>query len=78
MQADDCRYRIYRLRRGELQLIGMTDTPEGIGTALVRWHEEGEFGKRDKVGILDRPVPSRKGTWIVNPFPPKSVPPALL
>jgi hypothetical protein len=67
-QADDCRYRIYRLRKGELQIMGTTDTAEGIGLALVTWHEEGEFGRRDTVGILDRPVPGRTGRWIVTPF----------
>lgn len=63
---EQTRYRIYARRQGELELLAET-SKEGIGTALVQLHEDGEFETGESVGVLDR-VEGRLGTWIVNPF----------
>ena len=78
------RYRIYRLRRGRRgevyrDILGTTDSAGGIGLAIVQWHEEGEIGPDDAIGVLDcqgrgeNPLGadgcySRPGCWIVNPY----------
>ncbi|HSE44890.1 MAG TPA: hypothetical protein VLA89_06135, partial [Gemmatimonadales bacterium] len=60
------RFRIYRLRGGELQMIGAAPTAGDFGEALFRFHEEGEFIADDATGVLDTlPEP---GDWIVHPF----------
>lgn len=62
------RYRIYRVRDGEQQLIATTAEPEGIGTTLVTLAEEGEF-EDAAVGVLDtRGAPRGSGVWIVSPY----------
>lgn len=61
------RYRIYRLRAGDLQLIATTASAQGVGLALVTLHEEGEFsGGDDSIGVLD--TANDPGNWIVHPF----------
>lgn len=61
------RYRLYRLRAGDLQLLATTGTSQGIGLALVTLHEEGEFaGGDDSIGILD--TATDPGHWITNPW----------
>lgn len=60
------RFRIYRLRGGELQLIAAAPTPPAFGTALYYLDQEGEFITDDAVGVLDT-VPD-PGNWIVHPF----------
>lgn len=61
------RYRLYRLRAGDLQLLATAEDGEAVGLALVTLHDEGEFsGSDDSVGILD--TATDPGHWIVNPF----------
>lgn len=60
------RFRVYRLRAGELQLIGAAPTPGAFGEALYAFHEEGEFITDDSAGVLDT-VPD-PGDWIVHPW----------
>jgi hypothetical protein len=60
------RYRIYRLRGGELQLIAAAATPSGFGWALVDLKKKGEFIVDDCTGVLD--TAEEPGGWIVHPF----------
>src|SRR5262245_26652754 len=60
------RYRIYRLRAGELELVGYTGTACEMGEALVDLHDKGEFIVDDSVGCLD--TKTDPGHWIVHPF----------
>lgn len=60
------RFRIYRLRGGELQMIAAASTPGDYGCALFELHHDREFITDDAVGVLDTlPEP---GDWIVHPF----------
>jgi hypothetical protein len=61
------RFRIYRLRAGELQLIGAAPTPAKFGQALFDFYHEGEFITDDSVGVLDT-LPEPTGDWISHPF----------
>jgi hypothetical protein len=66
------RYRIYRLRGGELTLVATTGTPGGVGVAAVTLHGEGEFPVGCACGVLDA-LPDgteddQPGVWIVNPW----------
>lgn len=60
------RFRIYRLRAGELQPVATCPEEAAVGTALVRLHGEREFEGDDSVGVLD--TITDPGHWIVNPF----------
>lgn len=61
------RYRIYRLRAGDLQLLATAGDPQGVGLGLVTLWEEGEFdGGDDSLGILD--TATDPGHWIANPW----------
>lgn len=60
------RYRIYRLRAGDLQLIASAPDPACMGVALVTLHNEGEFIVDDSVGVLD--TIEDPGHWVVHPF----------
>lgn len=61
------RYRIYRLRAGELDMVSTAPEPEHLGVALVINDEEGEWDQvDDSVGVLD--TAREPGHWIVNPF----------
>ena len=60
------RFRIYRLRAGDLQLLATVQTAEAIGTALVTLHEDGEWVGDDSVGVLD--TKTDPGHWIVSPW----------
>lgn len=60
------RYRVYRLRAGELELLATAPSAECMGLALATLHSEGEFITDDSVGVLDTaPEP---GKWVVNPY----------
>lgn len=60
------RFRIYRLRGGELQIVGAAPTPQGFGLALYCFNREGEYIADDATGVLDTlPEP---GDWVVHPF----------
>lgn len=61
------RYRIYRLRTGELDLIATAPEPEHLGVALVLLDEEGEWGLvDDATGVLD--TAREPGHWLVHPW----------
>lgn len=61
------RYRIYRLRAGELHLVATAPEPEHLGVALVICDEEGEWDQvDDSVGALD--TAREPGHWVINPF----------
>lgn len=60
------RYRIYRLRAGELELLATTATPQGMGLALATLHEDGEWVGDDAAGVLD--TATDPGHWIVSPW----------
>jgi hypothetical protein len=60
------RYRIYRLRAGELELISTAPTPEKFGVALARLHERGAFVGDDAAGVLD--TITDPGHWVINPW----------
>jgi len=60
------RYRIYRLRAGELQLLATTGTAEGFGLAIKTLHEDGEFVGDDSAGVLD--TATDPGHWVINPW----------
>lgn len=60
------RYRVYRLRAGDLQLLATSDTAEGMGLALATLHEEGEWVGDDSCGVLD--TATDPGHWIVSPW----------
>lgn len=64
------RYRIYRLRRGELQLLATTDSKAGVGVAICTLAEEDEFERDDAVGVLDCLArgPGKPGKWRANPY----------
>ena len=64
------RYRIYRLRKGALDVLGTTPTPGGVGVAIVGFSEDGEFEANDAVGVLDVLFrgPNQPGKWLANPF----------
>jgi hypothetical protein len=59
------RYRIVVVRNGVQETVASTPTKEGIGTALVTLHSEGEFADA-RVGVLDT-LAERHG-WIVSPY----------
>lgn len=60
------RYRIYRLRGGDLQLVSAVATAERMGKELADLHQYGEFVGDDSVGVLD--TIEDPGHWIVSPF----------
>ena len=62
------RYRIYRLRKGELELLATTATSGGVGLAVVTLADEGEFGYDDCLGVLDGLGGRKRGRWLSNPF----------
>lgn len=60
------RYRIYRLRGGELELVAAAPNAAAMGLALATLHGEGEFIVDDSVGVLD--TLEDPGHWVVHPF----------
>ena len=61
------RYRLYRLRAGDLHLVSTAPDAASVGLALVTNYNEGEFSEADdSVGILD--TATDPGSWIANPF----------
>lgn len=60
------RFRIYRLRGGELQLLAAAPSPQTFGLALVDLKARGEFIPDDATGVLD--TAEDPGGWIVHPF----------
>jgi hypothetical protein len=60
------RFRIYRLRAGDLDLIAAAPDAACMGDALLRLYSEGEFIGDDSVGVLD--TSEDPGHWIVHPF----------
>ena len=62
------RYRIYRLRKGQLELLATTPTVRGVGLTIATLSDEGEFGYDDRLGVLDGIRGRGKGRWMTNPF----------
>lgn len=62
----DHRFRIYRVRAGDLELVATAETGSDMGVALVQLHADGEWIGDDSVGVLDTLVDP--GHWIVNPW----------
>lgn len=61
------RYRLYRLRAGDLALVASAPDPASLGLALVTCHNEGEFSRADdSVGCLD--TLTDPGVWLINPW----------
>lgn len=61
------RYRLYRLRGGNLDLLAAVETAQALGEELVAQHIKGAFaGGDDSVGILD--TATEPGKWISNPW----------
>ena len=60
------RFRIYRLRGGELQLIAAAPTPEYFGVGLYDLHKRGEYIPDDATGVLD--TLTEPGIWVIHPF----------
>lgn len=69
MQADDCPYRIYRRRGGEPELIATAPDMESVGVAVVTLAGEQEL-EDAALGIMFRPEPGKRGTWLANPWAP--------
>ena len=60
------RYRLYRLRAGNLELLAAVETAQALGEELVAQHAKGAFVNDDSVGILD--TATEPGKWISNPW----------
>ena len=60
------RFRIYRLRGGELQMIAAAETAGDWGAAIYELYQDGEYIADDATGVLDT-VPD-PGDWIIHPF----------
>jgi len=60
------RYRIYRVRGGELELVATAQDGPSMGKALVTLHDEHEWVGDDSVGVLDTLIDP--GHWVVNPW----------
>lgn len=67
------RFRIYRLRAGDLAIVASCETPEEMGYALFHLSGDGEFPDDDCVGVLD--TAEDPGHWVVNPFTLGRTPP---
>ena len=65
--AGDHRYRIYRLRAGQLDVVGTTDSDTQIGPALNDLYKNGVIGgSDDSIGFMDTSF--EPGRWVVSPF----------
>lgn len=74
MQADDCPYRIYRRRGRTADLIATAPDMEAVGVAICTLAGEDEL-EDASLGILHRPDPAKRGSWLVNPWAPgKQIP----
>lgn len=66
------RWRIYRLRRGALDVLRATGDLEAVGPAILDCRDQGDLGRTDGVGVLDvtmgRDEPPQFGEWLINPF----------
>lgn len=61
------RYRIYRLRGGDLQLLAAVPSEERLGAEIVRLYSLGEFsGGDDSLGIMD--TATEPGRWVASPW----------
>lgn len=62
------RFRIYRMRYDELDLVATASTPEEVGVAIFTLGMEGVF-EGSCAGLLDTHGTSEKpGKWLVDPF----------
>lgn len=62
----DHRFRLYRMRAGELDLLATTSDPPGVGVGLYYLDQDGEFVTDDATGVLDTAVDP--GHWLVHPY----------
>lgn len=62
----DHRFRIYRMRAGELDLLATAADPAAVGVALYHLDQEGEFITDDATGVLD--TIKEPGHWLVHPY----------
>jgi hypothetical protein len=62
----DNRFRIYRLRAGELDLLASAPDPPSVGVAIYHLDQEGEFITDDATGVLD--TIEEPGHWLIHPF----------
>lgn len=60
------RFRIYRMRAGELDLLATAEDPPSVGVALYHLDQDGEFVTDDATGVLD--TLSDPGHWLVHPY----------
>ena len=60
------RFRIYRMRAGELDLLATAPDPPSYGVALYYLDQDGEFVPDDATGVLD--TIEDPGHWVVHPF----------
>lgn len=62
------RFRIYRVRHGEREVLATTQRASWVLPAIVRLIDEGdiEYGKDDSVGVLD--TVTDPGKWIIHPY----------
>lgn len=60
------RYRIYRVRAGDLQIVGTAATAQKMGEGLAFLHSIGKFIADDSVGVLD--TIADPGHWVINPW----------
>lgn len=62
---DTSHYRLYRVRRHELEPVLLATSPDagGIGCAIATLTMDGDIQPDDRIGIIS---PDRK--WILNPF----------
>jgi len=62
------RFRVYRTRYDELDLVATASTPEEVGAAIVKLGREGEFAG-SCLGLLDtHGTDETKGSWVVHPW----------
>lgn len=62
------RYRIYRMKLDEIDLIATASNPEDLGIAIITLGLEGEFSGTC-IGILDtHGSDSEPGSWVLNPW----------
>lgn len=74
------RYRVYRLRGGERELLATTPDPGGVGVALCDLRAMGMLTADDAVGVMDCAHGdddaaldglgryTGPGLWVVNPY----------
>lgn len=60
------RFRLYRMRAGELDLLATVESPPAVGVGLYYLDQDGEFVTDDATGVLD--TLEDPGHWLVHPY----------